>query len=419
MMRLITALFMVLAIVSCDWVPEEVGITDRVSYLAINLAVGDTSTIEIMGQDFVLENTVDAQVVELIQSEGGGGVTFTLVALTAGQTQLQLSYTEYGPDGQEFTKLHTLHILVSDGILLDVASRSETLIYYSDYLTENELDQLDSVGVTLESESGDQIIFPDGGHDLNYLSFIGNHPGEATIQVNFFDEARGLITGLLFQCHVSIPKVIMAELFTNSGCVNCPEANHYIDNIYAGHSEDMALVRYHVSWTDPHDPMNNYNPTEVRERVIFYGIFLAPSFVLDGSIVSTLDETDWIARIDAASQMEAPVYISPIQVSESADSLMISYDLESFQEDLGELDVWSMVLEDSVYYEGSNGEEIHNQVMRDMTSTRVSGILADQEVIQSLKQPAAENVGTSRSLLVYVQRTDTKQVIQAAKRVLN
>jgi len=329
----------------------------------------------------------------------------------------------YNPDGQEISRLHFIHILVSDGILLDVASRQETLISYSDYLTIDELAQLDSVDISIESETGKQIILGDNAQSLNSLSFMGNHPGEATIQINFFDREGGLLNALLFECNVAISKMVMAELFTNSGCVNCPEANHYMDNIYADHADILALVRYHVSWTDPFDPMNNYNPTEVRERVIFYSVFLAPSFVLDGGIVSTLDETDWISRIDAASQVPAPIYISPVDVAESIDSLFLSFDLESFQEDLGELDVLGMVLEDSVYYPGSNGEEIHMQVMRDMTSVRVSGILSDEEVSLSLKQPSAppsvENPGTSRHLIIYIQDADTRQIIQASTQYLD
>jgi len=408
----------ILVLFSCDWSLERVEIQDQIKHRAINLAVGDTSSLVIEGQGFSEAVLADTSIVEVIYSLLSQGVEYSFVAKQAGQTLLALAYDETGSDS--YSVLEYIQLVVSDGISLDVYSREDHSINYRDYVSVGDFDRIDSVATLVTGDVGDELWFPVGGASNEALNFMGNRPGETTLLISFFDRESVLITTLLFECHVSIRKITLAEFFTNSGCVNCPEANHYMDNIFGDRSEDMALIRYHVSWTDPNDPMNNYNPTEVRERVIFYGVYLAPSFVLDGTTIGTLDETDWISRVDAATSLPADVYVSPIEVIESTDSLLyLDFELESFGADLGTLDVWSLVLEDSITYAGTNGEILHMQVMRDMTSSSVSGLLEDTAVSHDLTAPYAELRGTSRTIVVYVQDPATKRVLQARRQILD
>ena len=211
----------------------------------------------------------------------------------------------------------------------------------------------------------------------------------------------------------NILKKVLVELFTNSGCVNCPEANLYLDNISAVYADDMNIVRYHVNWTDPNDPMNLYNPTEVLDRVLYYSVFAVPAFVVDGAPSGTLNEADWSGRIAAASNETAQVYISAIDVVESIDSLHLEFELKTFGVNMTALTAWSLVSEDSIHFLGTNGEDLHMQVMRDMTSTDISALDNSMVIQQSLKKPADYGATGPMNLLIYVQGESDKAILQS------
>jgi hypothetical protein len=250
------------------------------------------------------------------------------------------------------------------------------------------------------------------------LVILGEEPGFVELIIECYDADHNLIEALFYEIELSINKVVLAELFTNTGCVNCPEANHYLDNISVAFPEDFSLVRYHVNWTDPFDPMNLYNPVDVEGRRAYYNIFAAPGLVLDGTLVSSLDEDDWSGRVFNASQDMTPVYISPIDVAESLDSLHLEFDLNSFSSTVTDITIWSLVLEDSIEYAGSNGETIHMDVMRDMTSNPM-GVLSGLSTIQhSLKKPDDYGATGPMNLLVFVQSDLDKAVLQSHKQNL-
>ena len=137
--------------------------------------------------------------------------------------------------------------------------------------------------------------------------------------------------------------------------------------------------------------------------------------VLDGSLVGTLDENDWSTRVGLAALSETPVYISPVEMIQSIDSLFLDFDLETFGLELSSITCWSAILEDSIYFEGSNGEAIHMQVMRDMTFTAIPNIDGFLSMQQSLKKPDDFDSGVPMSLLIFVQAESDKLILQARK----
>jgi len=164
--------------------------------------------------------------------------------------------------------------------------------------------------------------------------------------------------------------------------------------------------------------MNLYNPGEVENRRAYYNIIAAPGFVLEGTLINSLDEDDWSGRVFNASQEVAPIYIGPVDVLETVDSLHLEFELNSFTLSLSDLTVWSLVLEDSIEYAGPNGEDLHMDVMRDMTSISLGGINGFKMIQHSLKKP--DNYGTAgpMNLMVFIQADSDKSVLQSRKQNL-
>ena len=406
---------------SCDWRPEEIQIESRASIERINLVVGDTVTIQINGSDFSLIHGLDATIAEVTSGVAdGGGRELKIIGLSSGDLKLFFRYTPIvDVDADEMIASYSIHVSVTEAIPLFIDVGESQLLDVSSHLTSEQLMAIDSVAIV----SGDltplgRISFaPDAGENTTF-TLIGLTPGFTVFQIEYYDVNQTRILSLYYQVTVSIHKVVLAELFTNTGCVNCPEANGYLDNITEEFAEDFVIVRYHVNWTDPFDPMNLYNPGEVENRRAYYNIFAAPGFVLEGTLIASLDEEDWMGRVSNARLVVPSIYISEIDVLESVDSLHLEFDLNSFGMPQVDVTVWSMVVEDSIHYAGSNGEDLHMEVMRDMEFTAYGFFEELQTIQHSLKKPDDYGVAGPMGLIVFVQSQSNKAVLQARKQVL-
>ncbi|NQV14760.1 hypothetical protein HQ531_04820 [bacterium] len=407
-----TILIFVISILfwSCEWEPDQVEVDVKTSYRILNIAVGDTAKIDIRGIGFDPLEGIDTSIVKVIERIESDSAHYTFIGKVAGQVDLILRYQlELTPNSGLEPATMYLKLTFSNGVPLGIHVGDSLSVDLLDYFDSMTLATIDSMSV---SRSG-----PNFWVDLDLNSGIirieALSPGINDLLLLPYNIEGQQLTPLLFEVSSSIRKVVLAEMFTNSGCVNCPQANGYLDNIYESYSEDLVVLRYHVNWTDPADPMNLYNPTEVWTRVLYYSAFAAPGFVLDGSLVGTLDEADWIGRVGLAAAGATPLYISPVDFIESSDSLFINYKLDTFGENLNSVVCWSTVIEDSIEFLGSNGEDIHMQVMRDMEFTLIPEIDSVITIHHSLKKPDDFGSANPMSLLVFVQSESDKMVLQA------
>jgi len=406
---------------SCEWKPNEIEVIQISTSRTINLAIEDTITLNIFGTDFseiAGQNSVVAEVIEALQVDSGNMITI----VGTGVGSINLSFTYKAPRESTMEAASAMYVIrlnVSESIPLFINVGESQILDLSNYLSNEQMDALDSIAmISGDFSPFDRIrIEPVVGENTEFI-LTGEYPGPTALQINCYDANGSLMVSLYYEISVSIHKVVLAELFTNTGCVNCPEANHYLDNIAAEYSNEFTLVRYHVNWTDLFDPMNLYNPGEVENRRAYYNIIAAPGFVLEGTLINSLDEDDWSGRVFNASQEVAPIYIGPVDVLETVDSLHLEFELNSFTLSLSDLTVWSLVLEDSIEYAGPNGEDLHMDVMRDMTSISLGGINGFKMIQHSLKKP--DNYGTAgpMNLMVFIQADSDKSVLQSRKQNL-
>lgn len=408
---------------SCEWQPEAVQ-TDGLSVVEEHIiTVGDTLSIALQftGTNFTPIENPDTSIVEIIDHlESSLGSALFLVGRSEGEIELSFRYEYTGDDGVSRAAQYFIAVRVSESIPLQIHIGDPFELDYSTEMTTEQVIAFDSVSIIVgqNDPGGSFSVEPVPGNNSSII-ITGESPGYASLIIQAYDTDAMLITSLFYEIDVSIRKVVMAELFTNTGCVNCPEANHYLDNLLANYSEDLSIVRYHVNWTDPFDPMNLYNAVEVETRRAFYNIFAAPGLVLDGSLVTTLDEDDWSTRIFNASQVGATLYITPVDLTESIDSLFLEFEVKTFGNVVNNVSIWSLVLEDSIDYLGSNGESLHMQVMRDMSSSSIGDLTAIQTFRHSLKKPDDFDLGVPLSILVFIQSEGDKAVLQSRKQTLN
>jgi len=418
-MRSLASIILVIFLGSCDWSPEQVEIYKYDAFQSLKVVTGVKTRFEIEGYDIVIDDAGDSSIVRITPNDSGF-IEFT--GRNEGQTNLIFSYVvseEEEPLSSTLARI-TFDIEVVNGVPLSVFVEDSIGIDLHDYIDANLVNQVDSVDIRYTegtSSINTEIVLD---IDSLILAIKGVSPGREGLAITFFSETDSLVPTILFEISTTIEKKVFAEMFTNSGCVNCPEANHILDNVNEEYSRELTVVRYHVNWTDPEDPMNLYNPTDVENRRAYYNIIAAPSLVLDGSLIGSLDENDWSARIGLSAASETNIYISPVHLLESADSLFLDFELNSFGLEYHSLTCWSLVFEDSIEYAGSNGEVIHMQVMRDITSTSISSMSELIPIQHSLKKPPLYDNGRPTSLIVFVQSEVDKRIIQSRKqRLLN
>ncbi len=63
---------------------------------------------------------------------------------------------------------------------------------------------------------------------------------------------------------------ILAELFSNVNCGNCPVPDNMYENYVNSHS-NVAVINYHNSTTDPQDPFYLASLPASQQRDVFYG----------------------------------------------------------------------------------------------------------------------------------------------------
>jgi len=422
-MSRILPLLMIILLGSCEWRPTEIDADLFSVTRSVNIVLGDTAEVVLTepGRDFSDILSADENIVEVLDRRNTElGSRLELIGLAEGETQLAFTYLP-GVDGSENRASYHLKISVSASIPASVYLGETLDLALEDVLRSEEVTDLDSVVIQLDETqgAGRVTIYEISPNGLR-ITLEGTEPGRIPVNLLCFDASGTLFRSLFYNVTVVIRKVVLAELFTNTGCVNCPEANEYLDTLLQRYQGTFNVVRYHVNWTDPFDPMNLYNAAEVENRRAFYNIYAAPGFVLEGTLISSLDEADWSARIYDASQTATQVYISPIRVDASLDSLFLEYDLSQYGATPDDMRVWSMVLEDGIDYLGSNGESHHNQVLRDMTFSNLASGVGTTTLQHSLLIPDdSVAVGMSTSILVFVQSVGDKQILQSRSQELD
>ena len=88
-MRNYLVILIALFLWSCEWEPERILTLSETRFQSVNLALGDTATVNILGKDMAIEEVSTPDIVEVdIQQDN----SIQLIAIDTGKTTLAIKY---------------------------------------------------------------------------------------------------------------------------------------------------------------------------------------------------------------------------------------------------------------------------------------------------------------------------------------
>lgn len=173
-----------------------------------------------------------------------------------------------------------------------------------------------------------------------------------------------VMVSLLFAAN----RVVLFEDFTNSGCGPCwtiePQVNAFVNsNIGSG---NLAVIRVHVNWPSPSDPIYNANPTEQNVRKAQYGVSSVPFLIFDGVLISNaaLLQNHFNLRRNVPSVIDILVARNGDDVSGSISIRLIAEEEPPWQENTV-MKLWPILVEDNVPGVGYWAGSVFEQAFRD------------------------------------------------------
>lgn len=215
-----------------------------------------------------------------------------------------------------------------------------------------------------------------------------------------------------------VSKKVVVEHFTNSRCGICAFRNPQLFENLDNHPEVLHLA------THPSAPYSNcvlhqHNPSENDARTNFYGVYGGtPRIVIQGEVYNGSDynNEELFTPYEGAS---SPASIN-IQQSKTADMIeaLITVQTEEVHS-LGDLSLYVVLAEDTLFYESPNGEDLHFNVFRKALSEGDGFPVAlpaelTGEVTFSVSSEMHEDWVADRIyVMAILQDATTKEVIQA------
>ena len=161
---------------------------------------------------------------------------------------------------------------------------------------------------------------------------------------------------------------VLLELFSNTGCYPCANANRVLDDIAERYGEKLSIIRYHAPWPNPYDTFYVLNPEDNDARLNYYGVTFVPDLFVDGYINASYQTDGWEDSVLQA--LNKPSYID-LELQVSYDTAMrkgiivASIEVETTI-NVSDPRLRTAITEDNIYYDASNGQKYHHQVLREL-----------------------------------------------------
>lgn len=222
---------------------------------------------------------------------------------------------------------------------------------------------------------------------------------------------------------------VLIEIFTNTSCIPCVEANTYLDEIYELHgvtSSDASVVILRIHTTlFAGDPFYLYNTTDNNARMAFYpnSAIVNPRTFLSGAFLGNYSSSAWTNKINVELADTRTYAIKLINNYDSV-SRTGSINLRIKQVSgpvFNDLVYQVAVAENNIIYSAPNGETQFNNTFRDFI-TPPNGepftISPGQSKSYNLNYSIDSQINQNNTdLLVFVQRNNNsgKEVLAVEK----
>jgi len=159
---------------------------------------------------------------------------------------------------------------------------------------------------------------------------------------------------------------VLAEIFTNSHCTPCVSAHNTINDYLAAspNADRIAPIYYHMIYPYNDDPLYHHNPIDSDGRDDYYDpIPATPRGFFDGQAQGSV--STWTSALDNLAGME-----SPLRINLSGIKIEGSINIKAEVIKTGDIPdndiVIHFVVVEDLNYQGRNGIEHHENVMRKM-----------------------------------------------------
>jgi len=221
----------------------------------------------------------------------------------------------------------------------------------------------------------------------------------------------------LFTSANATDRLVLVELFTNTGCGYCYPVDLVLDQLAENYPDTLVALRYHVNWPANNDPYYLFNALDNNGRKNYYNVSGVPDTHIDGFI----DGTPNMSLIRSRFHMEPPLEIT-LGGYYNSDSRTGNLNISLTGIDDAYWDSLYLriaLTESDLYYHGSNGLDWHHQVMRDMipNATGYPIDIGYGETVnrsQSFTLPA-QLVAENCEIVVFAQNDYLKEVYQTAR----
>jgi thiol-disulfide isomerase/thioredoxin len=216
-------------------------------------------------------------------------------------------------------------------------------------------------------------------------------------------------------------RMVLGELFTNTGCGPCRNANLTLDNVVENHIDDLAVIRYHPWWPDANDPFYRANMTENRARTNYYGADYVPHFWIDGIVDGGSSHSSWDYKVTVRSGMDTPleIHLDGYYDDATREGEICAIFIGTAPITQTNLYTHFVLTESNIYYVAPNGLLWHHQTMRDMIPDAIGApITINEGDTVEVCTPFTVNANWDEmecQLVVWVQSNNNKEVLQAAK----
>ncbi len=185
--------------------------------------------------------------------------------------------------------------------------------------------------------------------------------------------------------------------------------------------EVVVVIRYHCWWPGSDDPYYNFNITENRARVNYYGADYTPHLYIDGTIDAGSNSGSWASRFMDEADVWSPLtndvtgtYDSERRTGEFTVSVYAEFD-----PGLSNLKLRVALIENNIVWRAPNNTLIHNQTLRDMIPTAggTAFSIEQYETYEYTEDFAVPSplIPENCMLVVFVQSDFNRSVLQAGR----
>lgn len=230
-------------------------------------------------------------------------------------------------------------------------------------------------------------------------------------------------------------RLVLIEEATNASCGPCAQQNPNFNTLLAANTNKVVSIKYQW-WFPGYDPMFEHNPTQIINRVDYYGINGVPTAVLDGEIITSAypgfdsGNLGWYegapggysqATIDNAYAVPASFDID-IDYTISPDGITVTPTATCTQDVSGDLKLHIAIVEKEIHFDtppGANGESHFENVMKKMLPDENGTAMAESYTVgETFSVTESWNFANvydvnEIAVVVFIQDDATKEVLQA------